>query len=182
MLKPDGRKIGSLALQIGWALAFLMAVTALAWMADLRVNVTPSEPMGLWRIGPIARRPAVGDLVFICPPDTVAIRAALARGYLRRGSCAGGFAPLIKTIIATGGQRVTVDRNVRVDGHVIPASFTRPRDGRGRLLTPYSGGTIALDEIFLLSSFVQSFDSRYFGPVPATGVLGLARKVLTYAP
>ncbi len=182
MLKPDGRKIGSLAPQIAGVFAFLMAVTGLAWMAGFRVNVTPSEPLGLWRIEPIARRPAVGDLVFICPPDTVAIRAALARGYLRRGSCAGGFAPLIKTVIATGGQRVTVDRNVRVDGHVIPASFMRSRDGRSRLLTAYGGGTVAPDEIFLHSSFVQSFDSRYFGPVPATGVLGLARKMLTYAP
>ncbi|MGO7748441.1 conjugal transfer protein TraF, partial [Rhizobium ruizarguesonis] len=26
------------------------------------------------------------------------------------------------------------------------------------------------------------YDSRYFGPLPVSGILGLAQKVLTYAP
>jgi type IV secretory pathway protease TraF len=35
---------------------------------------------------------------------------------------------------------------------------------------------------FLHSSFTASFDSRYFGPLPTSGILGLAESVLTYAP
>jgi type IV secretory pathway protease TraF len=37
-------------------------------------------------------------------------------------------------------------------------------------------------EVYLHSDFIGSWDSRYFGPVPVSGVLGLAQEVLTYAP
>ncbi|MDX0760458.1 conjugal transfer protein TraF, partial [Sinorhizobium medicae] len=36
--------------------------------------------------------------------------------------------------------------------------------------------------VFLHSRFAGSYDSRYFGPVPASGILGLAQEVLTYEP
>jgi len=36
--------------------------------------------------------------------------------------------------------------------------------------------------LFLHSDFVGSYDSRYFGPLPAEGTLGLAQEVLTFAP
>ncbi|MFZ1812823.1 MAG: conjugal transfer protein TraF, partial [Rhizobiaceae bacterium] len=32
------------------------------------------------------------------------------------------------------------------------------------------------------SDFAGSYDSRYFGPIPGTGLLGRARPVLTFDP
>ena len=104
------------------------------------------------------------------------------RGYLRDGLCAGGYAPLIKTIAATAGQRVAIGRSVSIDGVPLLQSTLIARDGKGRPLAPYPGGTVPHGEVFLHSPFAGSYDSRYFGPLPAAGILGLAQEVITYAP
>jgi len=154
--------------------------TALA--GAYRINLTPSEPLGLWRIAPVGRPVAVSDLVFICPPATVEMREARARGYLRSGSCPVGVAPLIKTVIAIAGQQVQIGASVSVDGRKISSSRVARRDGKGRPLTPSVSGTVPAGYVFLHSAFPGSYDSRYFGPVPASGILGLAQEILTYAP
>lgn len=150
--------------------------------AGFRVNLTPSEPLGLWRILSLDRPAQVGDLVFVCPPVTDVMLEARTRGYLRHGLCAGGFAPLIKTVAATTGQRIEVDDQVRVDGRSLPYSRLMPRDGEGRRMLPYGGGIIRPGAVYLHSDFPGSFDSRYFGPLSTENVLGLAREVWTYAP
>lgn len=147
-----------------------------------RVNLTPSEPLGLWRIVKPDRPILVGDLIFICPPDTDAMREARARGYLRVGLCAGRVAPLIKMVVATSGQTIEIRDDVRVDGRPLPHSRVAPVDGQGREMVRYDGGVVPPGAVYLHSEFPASFDSRYFGPLPMDGILGLAREVWTYAP
>ena len=158
--------------------AILLMVTAV--IGGYRINLTPSEPLGLWRIMPLHRPVAVDDLVFICPSETAAMREARTRGYLRSGFCPGGVAPLIKTVIAIAGQHVDIGESVSVDGRTVPSSDLALRDGNGRPLTPFPSGIVPAGYVFLHSSFPGSFDSRYFGPVPASGILGLAQEVFTY--
>lgn len=150
--------------------------------AGFRVNLTPSKPMGLWRIAKPNRPILVGDLVFICPPGTDAMRNARARGYLRFGLCEGLVAPLIKTVVATAGQVIQISDVVRVDGRPLPHSRVSRMDGEGRDMTPYDGGVVPPGTVFLHSEFPGSFDSRYFGPLSMDGILGLAQEVWTYAP
>ncbi len=150
--------------------------------AGLRINTTPSEPLGLWRIRPLDRKAIAGDVVFICPPTTEVMRLARNRGYLRDGLCPGGFAPLIKTVAATAGQHVTINESVSIDGLPLLQSSLLASDGKGRPLAPYAGGTVSPGEVFLYSPYAGSYDSRYFGPLPAAGILGLAQEVITYAP
>lgn len=147
-----------------------------------RLNLTPSEPLGLWRIEPLRRPVAVGDLVFICPPVTAAFEAGRRHGYLRSGLCAGGLAPLIKTVAALPGQHIEITDLVVIDGTPLATSGLRKRDAAGRSMTPDSGGVVPPRHLFLHSSFASSYDSRYFGPVPEAGLLGLARPVLTFDP
>lgn len=155
---------------------------AAAIIAGYRINLTPSEPLGLWRIAALDRVVSAGDLVFICPPQTPVMREARARGYLRFGSCLGGVAPLIKTVIAVPGQRVAIGAGVTIDGHAIPFSDVAQRDGKGRPMVPYFGGAVPAQSVFLHSPYRSSYDSRYFGPLPVSGILGLAQPVLTYVP
>ncbi|MCJ8057009.1 conjugative transfer signal peptidase TraF [Shinella curvata] len=150
--------------------------------AGFRVNLTPSEPLGLWRIVDPDRPVLVGDLVFICPPDTEQMREARSRGYLRFGLCDGQVAPLIKTVAAISGQTIEIDGAVRVDGKSLPHSRVAPWDGQGRVMATYDGGVVPPDMVFLHSEFPGSFDSRYVGPLPTDGILGLAQEVWTYAP
>lgn len=160
----------------------MAALAAIGIIGGIRLNLTPSEPLGLWRVEPLRQDPIVGDLVFICPPPTPQFQKAWQRGYLRRGLCAGGFAPLIKTVAALPGQSVAIGDTVKIDGAVLDASLVRESDGHGRPIIPYSGGIVPPGHVFLLSSFASSYDSRYFGPVPDSGLLGLARPILTFDP
>ncbi|MGX9182004.1 conjugative transfer signal peptidase TraF [Mesorhizobium sp. BHbdii] len=150
--------------------------------AGFLVNFTPSYPLGLWRIDSLDREVQVGDRIFICPPLTDTFRQARERGYLRRGLCPGWFSPLIKTVVALPGQAIEIGHSVVIDGHTLPNSELRPIDGSGRPLTPFGGGAVPDGTLFLHSDYWGSYDSRYFGPVPAKGVLGLATPILTFDP
>lgn len=151
-------------------------------LGGFRVNMTPSEPIGLWRMLPLDRDPAVDDMVFVCLARSALINEARSRGYLRRGLCPSGYAPLIKTVVAVAGQQVEVGGTVWVDGSEIPHSALAPVDGMGRSLIPARDERIQRDNVFLHSPFPGSWDSRYFGSVPTSSILGLAQEVLTYAP
>ena len=163
-------------------LCFPTMLFAAGYGAGLRINWTPSYPPGIWRIAPLNRPIHLGDRIFICPPDTETFRQALARGYLRRGLCPGWLSPLIKTVVASSGQHVEIGRTVIIDGRELPRSTLQPLDGSGRALTPAAGGIVPPGMVFLHSPYRGSYDSRYFGPVPAAGVLGLAEPVLTIEP
>lgn len=164
------------------AVASLNMLAGTAWFAGLRLNLTRSYPLGLWRIEPLDGPPAVGDLVFICPPDSAAFRMARERGYLGRGLCPGWFSPLIKTVAAAEGQTIAIGTGVEIDGRWLPHSDVQPTDAAGRALTAFSGGPVSPGSLFLHSDFAGSYDSRYFGPIPASGVLGRAHPLLTFEP
>lgn len=147
-----------------------------------RINFTPSYNLGLWQIVPLDREVRAGDRIFICPPNGKAVELALVRHYLPRGLCASGSGPLIKTVAATAGQSVEVGDQVMIDGSPLRSSRVLAADAEGRAMPVYAGGIIPEGTVFLHSEFVGSYDSRYFGPLPATGTLGLAREILTFSP
>ena len=148
----------------------------------LRLNLTPSYDLGIWRIVPLERQVAIGDLVFVCPPPTPDFEMARYRGYLRAGLCPGWMSPLLKTVVALPGQTIDIAELVTIDERVLPESMLRPVDGEGRKLSAFAGGVVPPFHAFLHSSFAGSYDSRYFGPISAAGVLGLARPILTVSP
>ncbi|MCB1419113.1 MAG: S26 family signal peptidase, partial [Notoacmeibacter sp.] len=47
---------------------------------------------------------------------------------------------------------------------------------------PAPGGVVPPDTVFLHSTLRGSYDSRYFGPILAAGILGLAKPVFTFTP
>ena len=167
---------------LGIGAAAVIGLFALGYVGGLRINLTSSYPLGIWRIVPLDHEVAVDDLVMICPLPTSVFTLARQRGYLRSGLCPGWLSPLIKTVAATQGQRVEIAGSISVDGTPLAGSELRNADAEGRALLPYAGGIVPRGHIFLHSDFAGSYDSRYFGPVPAAGVLGLAYPVLTFRP
>lgn len=155
-------------------------VAGAAWLGGYRINTTPSYPLGLWRIEMLERDAASGDLIFICPPLTPAFAMAFDRGYIRRGLCPGWLSPLIKTVVATQGQSVDIGEHVTIEGRTLAHSEIHRIDAEGRALSPWSGGIVPARYLFLYSDFAGSYDSRYFGPIPASGLLGRAVPVLTF--
>lgn len=160
----------------------LAGLASAFWLGGLRVNVTPSYALGLWRIVPLDRDVTVGDRVFICPPETPEFREARARGYLRSGLCPSWLSPLIKTVVAVSGQRVEIGDAVVINGVPLGHSGLRQSDAEGRSLSAFEGGTVPFGHVFLHSDYSGSYDSRYFGPIPADGIHGLAQPLITVDP
>jgi len=181
-----GGKVGAarrraLAILVGGGVV-MAAIAVLGWLGGWRINLTPSEPIGLWRIMPLERPVAIGDLVFICPPRGPISAFGLERGYFRWGSCPGAVAPLIKTVAALAGSRIEVGASVKIGSATLPRSELIARDGAVRPLPPWTGGVVPAGQIFVHSPFAGSYDSRYFGPIPDAGLLGLARPIFTLHP
>lgn len=169
---------GALILSVG-AVSCLAVVAAGSY--GLRINLTPSYPRGLWRLVDSAGDYNAGDIVFICPPATAFFELAKQRGYLPWGTCPGGTAPLIKKIAAVAGQWIDIGTSVRIDGTEVLNTSVLEADAAGSALPRSRGGVVPPGQVFLLAPHLYSFDSRYFGPVPASGILGAAVPLLVHA-
>ncbi|MDE2495167.1 MAG: S26 family signal peptidase, partial [Alphaproteobacteria bacterium] len=124
-----------------------------------------SAPIGFYRVLPV-RPIRRGDLVLVRTP--VSVRALAARrGYLP------ATVPLVKRIAALSGDTVcALHHVVRIDGQ--PGANQLIADHLGRPLPRWTGcHTLRPGEVFLLMAGVRdSFDSRYFGPVPTRTIIG----------
>ncbi len=131
-------------------------------------NASASVPIGLYVVGP-ATQLRVDDLVVVRPPEDVA--AFLADGgYLPRE------VPLLKRVLALRGQTVCrIGRTITVDSLAVGGA--RERDSHGRALPLWQGcRVIAETDVFLMNrQSADSFDGRYFGPLPVTSVIGRAK-------
>lgn len=135
-------------------------------------NASASAPIGFYRIEPLPNPPH-GALVAVTPPAPLA-RWLAERGYL------GERVPLLKHVAAKPGQRVCrIGAVVSVDAR--PVVVARDRDGMGRPLPAWQGcRTLRAGELLMLNpDHADSMDGRYFGPLPASTVLGRATPILT---
>ena len=163
-------------------------LAALAWasfvhpLPRLIYNPSDSVAVGWYRVDPLRHRPSslsrplppslrVDSIVLTTlPPDAAALAAQ--RGYLP------ARVPLLKRVGAVAPQQVCVfDALVWIDG--VPVAAVRPADRLGRPLPSWPQcRQLRPGELFLLSATnPASFDSRYFGPVSASAVIGVAHPV-----
>ena len=134
-------------------------------------NVSPSVPLGFYRIQPGTLRR--GDLVITRLPSEIA-ELANRRGYLPKS------AHLIKFVLAIAGDRVCrFGDRIFVRGVLVARAL--PHDSLGRLMPSWHGcQRLVSGNLFLLAEGPKSFDSRYFGVVSASDVVG--RAVLLWPP
>jgi conjugative transfer signal peptidase TraF len=128
-------------------------------------NASPSVPRGLYRIDPGSVRRS--DLVLIRLPADVA-ELADRRNYLPKSTY------LIKFVSAVAGDQVC-RRGDRIFVRGVLAARALARDSLGRSMPSWQGcRQLASGDLFLLADNQQSFDSRYFGVVSASDVVGRA--------
>jgi conjugative transfer signal peptidase TraF len=156
-------------------LAGVALVATPAWhRPDIRFvwNASASVPIGLYRIVP-ADRVEVTDLAVVIPPNELAAFLD-ERGYLPRGL------PLIKRVLALSGTEVCRRGSIIV-AYGAAYGQARGRDTRGRLLPAWQGcRTLRDGEAFFMNwDSPDSFDSRYFGPLPVSAIVGRAVSVWT---
>ena len=155
-------------------------LAALAWASFVRpaahvvYNPSDSVPVGWYRIesaDSLPRPLSVGSIVLARLPGDVAALAA-QRGYLP------AHIPLLKRVGALAPQHVCIVGGVvQIDG--VPAAAVLPTDRMGRLLPSWPQcRRLHPSELFLLNTTnPASFDSRYFGPIAASAVIGVAHPV-----
>jgi type IV secretory pathway protease TraF len=81
--------------------------------------------------------------------------------------------PLVKRIVAVRGDTICAAGNaIFINGGLVADRLATDR--LGRPLPSWSGCQLLdNDEVFLLMKDVaDSFDSRYFGPIPTTAIIG----------
>ena len=165
-------------LRVRLVLAGLSAcgLAALAWAAFVHplpllvYNPSDSVPVGWYRIGPSDALRVGAIVLTTLPPDAAALAAQ--RRYLP------ARVPLLKRVGAIAPQEVCISgRIVRIDG--VPSAAVLPADRWGRPLPSWQQcRRLEPGELFLLSTTnPASFDSRYFGPVRASDVIGVAHPV-----
>ena len=157
---------------------------ALAWasfvspLPRLTYNPSDSVAVGWYRVDPLDHQagsqpsPLSVNSIVLVPLPAEAATLAAQRGYLPTR------VPLLKRVGAIAPQEVCISGGiVRIDGVPSAAvlradrlSWPLPSWQQCRRLTP--------GELFLLSvTNPASFDSRYFGPVSASTVIGVAHPI-----
>lgn len=157
-----------------------LGIAALAWSslhaptARIVYNPSDSVPRGWYRIASTESLHVGGIVLVRLPTDTAAL--ASQRGYLPAG------VPLLKRIGAVSPQNVCIEKRfVRVDGVLVAAALAADRLGRPMPIWQQCR-MLDANEIFLLSlTNLASFDGRYFGPVPASAVIGIAQPLWTWS-
>ncbi|MDQ1158917.1 conjugative transfer signal peptidase TraF [Sphingomonas sp. SORGH_AS 950] len=134
-------------------------------------NASASAPVGLYALAPFTPI-RTGDMVVARLPVGIAMLAAKRR-YLPIG------VPLVKRVGAVPGDRIcAIGAMVTINGR--PVATRLPRDRSDRPLPWWRGCTTLRDgRIFLLSPVHDAFDSRYFGPVEASAIIGRAAPLWT---
>lgn len=134
-------------------------------------NVTPSTPIGLYVV--TQAMPKRGDLVVTrLPPGMEAL--AVTRAMLSANT------PVLKPIAALADDLVCrFGSTVTINGRF--AAIAREFDRHGRRLPVWGGcRRLSASQIFILAGHPDSFDSRYYGPVDAHNVRGVAHPLLTF--
>jgi conjugative transfer signal peptidase TraF len=156
----------SLAVVFVGMTSLLQPVPKLIW------NASASVPIGLYAVMPTNVH-HVGDLVVVRPPEALAAFLE-TRGYLAKG------VPLLKHIAALPGQVVCrTGCAITVDGTTMGQALDRDRFGR--ILPRWEGCRLVADqEVFLMNwKSENSLDGRYFGPLPASIIVGRAHPLWT---
>jgi len=168
-MRPGLLKIGRARWAALGALAALgLTVHALPPLA--LVNESLSIPRGLY-LRAVDQHPGSGAIVAVTPPPD-------ARRYLAALGMPAAT-PLLKRVAATGGEEVC-RQGAELEWRA-RAVRALVRDRRGVALPHWSGcRRLGSDELLVLGDTPTSFDSRYFGPVPRSGVEGVYVEALTW--
>lgn len=154
----------------------------LAHQIGLRLNTTRSIPLGLYLMShdPIVK----GASVLWCPPKRPEFDLAKERGYIGAGFCPGGYGYMMKKVVASAHDIVSVtDEGVTINGILMPGSQPVEADSMGRPLPRFrmTDQVLASTELWLMSDTnSRPFDARYFGPVHRAHIQSLIYPIWTW--
>jgi len=99
------------------------------------------------------------------------VEFAEARGYIAHGSCPGDAESLGKIVEGMPADTVTVDPAAALKKDSAPRPIERFPNGQYR---------IPAGEVWVQGTAHNSFDSRYFGPVPIADIRASLEPLVTW--
>lgn len=161
--------------------ALLILILTMGAALGYRFNVTQSLPLGIWQKIPYSKQV---KYIEFCLPGGKFTKLIRERNYLPHGYCPGGLAPLLKPVVAYAGDVVVItDKNLTVNGNMLIAQGIAPYDSQGRALPHMPIGKYIVPDksLWVISTYhPRSLDSRYYGVVLETNVIGGMRPVLVF--
>ena len=158
------------------ALFFIFEVLILLFsQLGFRVNPSDSIPKGLYQItnSTIFKN----AYIIFCPDNRAVFKRAVERGYISKGFCQSGLGYMMKKVVATEGDIISVtDKGVIVNNKPQPYSAPLFKDGANRKLNQWRIKNYQLKHYELLTMTDQdrwSFDGRYYGLIKANQVKGV---------
>ncbi|STX50162.1 conjugal transfer protein TraF [Legionella busanensis] len=157
---------------------FLMSFIFIGFLLaamGLRVNLTGSIPIGLYRITNAEN--IKNAYVIFCPDDRKAFNLAMNRGYIDQGLYCGGYGYLMKKVVGISNDIISVtSEGVFVNQTLIPFSQPKLNDGMNRTLPQWRPINYHLKENEVMTMTSQnewSFDGRYYGPIHRGQIKGV---------
>lgn len=149
-----------------WTVVFLaVSLFVVVLVPTVRINTTPSVPLGIYFRMPKGTSIKRGDYVFACIAPGEKAQVGLERGYLEPGGwdCEVEMAPLVKRVVAVGGDTIRVDETGVYRNGIWVARPPVGVDSQGReMWVDY--GTFPIPEgHYWLGSDEMGYDSRYLG-------------------
>lgn len=171
------RKIAKKPLVIALAILGILAAVELAttrYGHRYLLNLSNSEPIGLYRLKPFTGSLVRGELVVMNVPEQI-------KGYVYGRGWLPEPWPLLKTAGALPGDRYCISaRELAINGVAIGPVFTDDADG---LPLPRHRGCWQVQKGHFLpvaTHRANSFDGRYFRTVSTAEIRALAEPLLTF--
>jgi conjugative transfer signal peptidase TraF len=177
---PNRRRVALLLPAATVALCFATLLAA----AGARICLSPSAPAGLYV--PSGEPLAAGTWVQLCLPEPI-VSFGRERGYHPAGwppaRCPDGSAAVLKRVAALPGDLVEVrEEGIAVNGRLLPGTRPQPIDSQRRPLSRLAGlrRRVPDGKCWVYSDTVpNSWDSRYYGPVPIASIVTPMRPLVT---
>ena len=160
----------------------VLASIAVIKQAGFRVNTSPSIPLGIYRTttSPLS----VGSYVLICPENKEPFITAQKRDYIGAGYCPGGLGYMFKRVAALPNDIITTTANgMYINGKLYPDSKPFHHDVLNRMLPIWHAHQTRLkagEVVLMTQGDKNSFDARYFGPLPQQQIVSVVQPVLTW--
>ena len=160
----------------------VLASIAVIKQAGFRVNTSPSIPLGIYRTttSPLS----VGSYVLLCPENKEPFITAQKRDYIGAGYCPGGLGYMFKRVAALPNDIITTTANgMYINGKLYPDSKPFHHDALNRMLPIWHANQTRLkagEVVLMTQGDKNSFDARYFGPLPQQQIVSVVRPVLTW--
>lgn len=170
------------AILMAFASMMLTACAGILFIFGGCINTSNSIPLGLYWITKHSIQKS--EYVLFCPPQKPIFQKALTRGYIHSGFCPGGFGYMIKRVLATYGDTVSINPfGVWVNNQFVAHSVPYPKDEQDRPLPELHlhQYTLKNSELLLMTDQSElSFDARYFGLINQSQVKAVIKPVLTW--